>query len=204
MAYNQPTGSMGTLPSKTASYNDWMKTMKGAETTLTGAANAFAPGGSYGAGANAIIQGQSQQAQASALSNLVSTGMSSGTNALGAKARISADATKARLSVADERSKMYANVLTQLAGLKQNMAGGQLNWAELNQRGNIANEQMNLQKWLTTTNNAMRMPQDQGAGGGLPAFNTGGYNPWGPTTKGDPNYNLEEGNTGSTGMTPSV
>jgi hypothetical protein len=190
-----------TVTNNTAvNYGDWMKTMKGAETTLTGAATAFAPGGSYGAGANAIIQDQSQQAQASALSNLVSTGMSSGTNALGAKARISADATKAKLGVADERSKMYANVLTQLAGLKQNMAGGQLNWAQLNQQNNLANSQMDMQKWLNTTNNAMRMPQDQGAGGGLPAFTTGGYNPWGPTTKGDPNYSLENPTSGGAGQ----
>lgn len=195
-----------TPPNTAVNYGDWMKTMKGAQTTLQGEANIFAPGGSYGAGQNAIIQGQGQQAQAAALSNLVSTGMSSGTNALGAKARISSDMTKAKLSVADERSKMYANVLTQLAGLKQNMAGGQLNWAQLNQENKLATDKMDLEKWLNTTNNAMRKPPNQGAGGGIGAdYNAGtGYNPWGPTVKGDPNYNLEMGDTGSTGMSPAV
>jgi hypothetical protein len=65
---------------------------------------------------------------------------------------------------------------------------------------------MDMQKWLTTTNNAMRKPGDQGAGGGITPFpvGTSNYNPWGPTVKGDPNYNLENGDTGSTGMSPSV
>jgi len=180
--------------------------MKGAQSTLQNEADIFAPGGSYGAGQYATIQSQGQQAQASALANLVSTGMSSGTNALGAKARISSDMTKAKLSVDDERSKMYANVLTQLAGLKQNMAGGMQGWAQLNQQKNLATQQMDLQKWLTTTNNALKMNQQTSAqnaaqnaqtqaflGFGVP--NTVGDNIWGPTVKGDPNYGITNPNT---------
>ena len=199
--------------SPAASYSNWMNTMKGAQSTLTDEANIFAPGGSYGAGQDAIIQNQSQKAQASALSNLVSTGMSSGTNALGAKARISSDATTAKLNVADERSKMYANVLSQLAGLKQNMAGGQLNFAELNQRGNLATQQMDLRKWLTTTNQANIMarstPQGQVAGNGLPSTGantpTGAPNPnaWGTYGNSSPDT-LGDQNSGSTGMSPNV
>lgn len=177
---------MGTLPAKTASYKNWMDTMKGAETTLKGAADIFAPGGSYGAGANAIIQGQSQQAQASALSNLVSTGMSSGTNALGSKARISADATKARLGVADERSKMYANVLAQLAGLKQNMAGGQLGWAQLTQQGDLANQQMDLNKWLATTNMSVNLSRDAAARNAASNARTEAFLGFGSNDKGTP------------------
>lgn len=196
------------MANTTANYSNWLNTMKGAQSTLQNEADIFAPGGSYGAGQNAIIQGQSQQAQASALQNLISTGMSSGTNALGAKARISADATKARLSVADERSKMYANVLTQLAGLKQNMAGGMQGWAQLNQDKTLATDKMDLEKWLATTNNALKMNQQTSAQNaaqnaqtqaflGFGAPNTVGDNIWGPAVKSDPNNE-------PTGMVPFV
>ena len=46
---------------------------------------------------------------------------------------------------------------------------------------------------------AKSTPQGQVAGGGLPGFTAGGYNPWGPTVKGDPNYNLTGASTGGTG-----
>ena len=187
-----------------ATYGNWLKTMQGAQATLQGEANIYAPGGSYGAGQDAIIQNQSQKAQASALSNLVSTGMSSGTNALGAKARISADATKARLSVADERSKMYANVLTQLAGLKQNMAGGMQGWAQLNQDKTLATDKMDLEKWLTTTNNALKMNQQTSAQNAAQNAQTQAFLGFGvPNTVGDNIWGQSSG-VEPTGMSPNV
>jgi hypothetical protein len=173
-------------------YSDWMKTMGGAEKTLSGAAGMFAPGGSYGLGQLAEIQGGAQKAQASGMAGLVASGMSSGSNAVGLKTRIASDATKARLGVNDERMKMYADMLAKLSGLQENKAAGQMGFAQMGQNKTLAQNQMNMEQWLKTTAN--RGAPDAGAGGGIGGLTPSSgssYNPWGPTVKGDPNYDLQ-------------
>jgi len=83
------------------------------------AVDLYQPGGQYGAGAKAEIDKQAQGAIAAGQIGLTQTGMGSGTNVAGLRARIASDATLARLKAEDERIQLLGGSLTNLgqAGL---------------------------------------------------------------------------------------
>jgi len=89
-----------------------------AEQPLTEAVGLMQPGGGYGAGQTAIIEEEAKKANAQALADLVSTGMSSGSNVTGARARVTGEATKAKLGVEDVRIQNLMQALTQLSGMR--------------------------------------------------------------------------------------
>jgi len=85
--------------------------------------NLFRPGGGYGAGQTALIEQEAKKGSAAAFSNLVSTGMSSGTNAAGIAARIARDVTTAKLGVEDERIRRLAEALASRGGASEARIG---------------------------------------------------------------------------------
>lgn len=89
-----------------------------AEAPLTETAAMFRPGGTYGAGQKALIEGQARKTKAEALSGFVSSGMASGTNVAGMQARVGKDVTTAKLGVEDVRTEKLATSLSQLSGLR--------------------------------------------------------------------------------------
>ena len=85
--------------------------------------NLFRPGGGYGAGQMALVEQEAKKGSAAALSNLVRTGMSSGTNAAGVAARTARDVTTAKLGVEDERTRFLADALTRRGGASEARTG---------------------------------------------------------------------------------
>ena len=78
----------------------------------------FQPGGGYGAGQKGLLETQSRQAQAEALSRQVSTGMSSGSLAIGTGLRVKRDLTQSLLGIEDTRTQFLAKALQGLSGLR--------------------------------------------------------------------------------------
>ena len=79
----------------------------------------YQPGGQYGEGGRAEIQRGANQALASGQIGLTQTGMGSGTNVAGLRARVASDAALARQKVEDQRIQLLGSSLGQLgqAGL---------------------------------------------------------------------------------------
>lgn len=83
------------------------------------AANLYRPGGAYGEGARAEVARGANQALASGQIGLTQTGMSSGTNVAGLRARVASDAAISNAKIEDQRIQLLAGSLTNLgqAGL---------------------------------------------------------------------------------------
>lgn len=94
-----------------------------AEKPISEAVSLFQPGGAYGAVQLATIESEAKKGYASGLSNLVSTGMSSGTNTAGLRARITADTTKAKLGVEDVRIGKLAEAFSLLSNFRATKTG---------------------------------------------------------------------------------
>ena len=84
------------------------------------AANLFQPGGQYGEGARAEVQRGANQALAAGQIGLTQTGMSSGTNVAGLRARVASDSAINNAKIEDQRIQLLAGSLTNLgqAGLE--------------------------------------------------------------------------------------
>lgn len=95
----------------------------GAEAPLEEAVEMFRPGGKYGAGQRALIEKQGRKTYAGGLSNLIATGMGSGTNVAGLRARVGADVGEAKLGVEDVRIDRLTQALELLSQLKGQAAG---------------------------------------------------------------------------------
>lgn len=98
-----------------------MSTVSGfeeAEQPVQRLVNLFRAGGGYGAGQKAIIEQEAKKGLAGIYSNLVSTGMSSGTNVAGARARVTRDTTTAKLGVEDARVGKLAEALGLLSQVR--------------------------------------------------------------------------------------
>jgi hypothetical protein len=72
----------------------------------------FAPGGQFGRGTGEAIERGGQQAISAGQLDLASTGMSSGTNVAGLRARVLADTALARAGVEDTRISNLSQALT--------------------------------------------------------------------------------------------
>jgi hypothetical protein len=94
-----------------------------AKQTLQDMINLFRQGGGYGAGQNAIIDTQANQAQAKAASDAVASGMSSGSLAASTGARIAGDTAKAKLGVEDTRTNFLAQAMQALSQMYGQYAG---------------------------------------------------------------------------------
>lgn len=94
-----------------------------AQQPLTEQVELFKPGGGYGAGQIALIEAELKKAGATGLSNMVASGMSSGSMASGLTARLGAEGTKAKLGVEDVRTQALAQALSQLSALRAGWAG---------------------------------------------------------------------------------
>lgn len=79
----------------------------------------YQPGGQYGEGGRAEIQRGANESLAAGQIGLTQTGMSSGTNVAGLRARVAADAALARQKIEDQRIQLLGSSLGQLgqAGL---------------------------------------------------------------------------------------
>jgi hypothetical protein len=73
----------------------------------------FRPGGQFGRGGQLEARRGAQQALASGQIGLTQTGMSSGTNVAGLRARVAADEALARKKISDERVAMLAGAFGQ-------------------------------------------------------------------------------------------
>jgi len=73
----------------------------------------YQPGGQFGAGGMAEVERGGQQAIAAGQMGLASTGMSSGTNVAGLRARVIADTALARKKIEDERVALLGGALGQ-------------------------------------------------------------------------------------------
>lgn len=91
------------------------------------AVNLYQPGGQFGAGGRAEVHQAGQQALAAGQIGLASTGMSSGTNVAGLKARVLADVGLAKKKISDERVGLLGGALTQAgaAGLSARQIAAQ-------------------------------------------------------------------------------
>jgi hypothetical protein len=112
-------------------YNQMLSEMAGAKgaaatpisADYTELVDLFRPGGNYGAGQKALIEQEAKKGSAAALSNLIKTGMSSGTNAAGVATRIARDVTTAKLGVEDERIRRLAEALLSRGGAAEARIG---------------------------------------------------------------------------------
>lgn len=100
----------------------WQSNLATSERPLQEAKKLFEPGGGYGAGQIALIEEEAQRTKAEALTNFIKTGMSSGSNVAGLRARVGKDVTTAKLGVEDVRMENLANILAQLSGLRSSSA----------------------------------------------------------------------------------
>ena len=83
------------------------------------AVDLYQPGGQYGEGGRAEIQRGANEALAAGQIGLTQTGMSSGTNVAGLRARVASDAAISRQKIEDQRIQLLGGSLTNLgqAGL---------------------------------------------------------------------------------------
>lgn len=140
------------------------KYMQPAQTTLEDIIKMFRQGGGYGAGQNAIIDTQANQAQAKAMSDQVTSGMSSGSLAASTGARISGDTAKAKLGVEDARTNFLAQAMQALSSLYGQF--GQMGSTERMNQANIKAGQENALNDTLSRLVTSRKP-DLGAGGGF-------------------------------------
>ena len=96
---------------------------QGAESPLQTARTLFEKGGGYGEGQRSLIREEGQKTQATVLSNMVGSGMASGTNFAGATAAINKGMTTQMLQVEDVRTERLSDILKSLTALRAQAAG---------------------------------------------------------------------------------
>jgi len=85
--------------------------------------NLFQPGGQYGAGGRAEARRGAREALASGQVGLTATGMSSGTNVAGLRARAAADEAIARKKIEDERIRLLGGAYGTAGGARLQVRG---------------------------------------------------------------------------------
>lgn len=100
----------------------------------------FQPGGQFGAGGRAEVERGGQEAIAAGQIGLAQTGVSSGTNVAGLRARVSADTALARKKIEDERIARLSQAFTGAgsAKLQQQQTAADLHRAFLTSLGGFA------------------------------------------------------------------
>jgi hypothetical protein len=165
MAKKNSLGVYGPEPAINAYFNP-------AKNTLEEMIKLFRQGGGYGAGQNAIIDAQANQAQAKAASDAVASGMSSGSLATSTGTRIASDTAKAKLGVEDTRTNFLAQAMQALSSLYGQFGG-------IASQERMQTEALKKQSAIADMNAAVslmgRQTSNQGAGGGM----SGWDNNWG-------------------------
>ena len=113
----------------TSALNRWLQQQSTAKqqysqaaTPLQQAVEMFQPGGSFGAGQIATLEGEAKKAGAEATAQQVASGMSSGSLATSTGLRIKSDLAKAKLGVDDTRTQFLNQALGALASLRGQQA----------------------------------------------------------------------------------
>jgi hypothetical protein len=97
-----------------------------AQAKLLGVEKLYAPGGELETAQNTLIDSDAKKALAAANANAVSTGMSSGSLALGTKKRAANDATLAKAQALQGRYGLYGGAMTNTANSFTNAGQGEI------------------------------------------------------------------------------
>lgn len=99
-------------------YQDMVSGLARAEEPLAEAKGIYAPGGEFATGALSALQEEAKKARAGGYSQLVASGMASGTTLGGLQARVAKDVAQGRREIEDVRTQNLTGVLSNLANLR--------------------------------------------------------------------------------------
>lgn len=103
-------------------YQDMVTTLAKAEEPLAEAKGLYAPEGQFAKGALGALQEEANRARAGGYSQLVASGMASGTTLGGLQARVGRDVAQGRREIEDIRTDRLSGVLGNLANLRASSA----------------------------------------------------------------------------------